>query len=90
MFQDFWVSVLYKKLVGTGVVGVSLLRDKRGPVRIYCHCTEPSALHPGLGGVTIFGINLLADAIELSLQGTHNVSSVDRYILQGETGLQSQ
>ncbi|XP_065342829.1 heparanase-like [Cloeon dipterum] len=87
---DFWVSILYKRLVGTGVVGVTLLKDFKGPVRIYCHCTEPSALHPGLGGVTIFGINLLSDAIELSLQGTHNVSSVDRYILQGETGLQSQ
>ncbi|XP_059468626.1 heparanase-like [Neocloeon triangulifer] len=87
---DFWVSILHKKLVGTGVVGVTLLNDFKGPVRIYCHCTEPSALHPGLGAVTIFGVNLLPDAIELSLQGTHNVSSVDRYILQGESGLQSQ
>jgi hypothetical protein len=77
--------------VGQGVLGATQLsNNNKGPVRIYCHCTAPNALFTGLGAVTIFGLNLRASSVELSLQGTHNVSSVHRYILQGENGLQSR
>jgi hypothetical protein len=89
-FQDLWLSVLHKKLVGRGVIGVSQLASNKGHIRIYCHCTHPQQLIQGLGAVTVFGLNLQASNVELSLQGTNNVSSVHRYILQGETGLQSR
>lgn len=39
--QDYWLSLLYKKLVGTKVLQVGLTGADERKLRVYLHCTNP-------------------------------------------------
>lgn len=54
---DYWVSHIYKRLVGEEVLFPTMSGSTVESTRLYAHCTSKHAGFPP-GSVTIFGINL--------------------------------
>ncbi|KAK2167330.1 hypothetical protein LSH36_29g02084 [Paralvinella palmiformis] len=63
---DYWLSLLYKILVGTRVLHVAT-DDKSGRVRVYAHCTALSRSHYPKGSVTVYVLNLHTSPMQLTL-----------------------
>jgi hypothetical protein len=80
--QDFWVSVLYKKLVGHQVLMVSNLGDDDGTLRTYAHCSAK-----GGGSPVLFGVNIanFTQGINLTLNSTGEL-----YFLTGFPNIMSR
>ncbi|XP_069687978.1 heparanase-like isoform X3 [Periplaneta americana] len=88
---DWWISVLYKKLVGPAVLGMdtdNILHTKcegeQGHVRLYCHCARQH------GAVTLFGMNLLNQEAHVTLTGLPFAKSVLAYVLTADIILKSR
>lgn len=74
--------MLYKKLVGPGVLNVvgdgiaeTSCLGEQGHVRLYCHCSHLE------GAVTLFGINVMTRASEVMMRGLPTSDSVLAYVL---------
>ncbi|KAG5313358.1 HPSE Heparanase, partial [Acromyrmex insinuator] len=78
----YWVSLLYKTLVGREVLEIKLQSNNENYVQFYSHCTKPSALY-SKGAVTIFGINLTPKTVTISLKGL-KIKILHKYILLPE------
>ncbi|KYN16821.1 Heparanase [Trachymyrmex cornetzi] len=78
----YWVSLLYKTLVGREVLEIKLQSNNENYVHFYSHCTKPSALY-SKGAVTIFGINLTPKTVTTSLKGL-KIKILHKYILSPE------
>lgn len=72
---DFWISLLYKKLVGKKVLDIECECSIRQ--RLYAHCTKQSNLYKNENTITIFGVNLEMRSIQLLLNGSAITSDVD-------------
>lgn len=90
---DWWVSVLYKTLVGPEVVSCDSASDKR--VRLYCHCTNAKMMYDSLSSLTskslnvivsvpisvfaVFGINVKETDAKIRLEGILPPDEAEKY-----------
>ncbi|XP_027882002.1 heparanase [Xiphophorus couchianus] len=91
---DYWLSLLYKRLVGPEVLKFQLVSDsgRSKRVRLYLHCANRKS-YPG-GAVVLIWMNLSRKPVRISLPALVSSSTVDAFVLQsnqpGEEGLQSR
>lgn len=76
---DYWLSVLYKWLVGDKVIKINILPSDR-KLRIYAHCTQEGRLYNISGAITIFIINLHNSTMKLYPSQLH-ISPIHQYLL---------
>ncbi|XP_070781159.1 heparanase [Enoplosus armatus] len=91
---DYWLSVLYKRLVGPEVLKIEafsrLARSRR--VRLYLHCTNRNSYSSG--AVTLISMNLSKKPARISVPAAVSSGTVEAFVLQsdrpGEEGLYSR
>ncbi|KAM9331469.1 heparanase [Gastrophryne carolinensis] len=79
---DYWMSLLFKKLVGTIVLNVTVLKDAgEQKIRVYAHCTNTNNPDYKRGDVTVFAINLYNSTRQIQLPSSLSEKFLDEYLL---------
>lgn len=88
---DYWLSVLYKILVGTKVLDVVVMGSKRH-TRVYAHCTNRKRTDYPPGSVTVYALNVFSSKDANLTFSQFDKHLVDVYQLQpvGPMGLRSK
>ncbi|KAM4808921.1 heparanase [Rhinophrynus dorsalis] len=91
---DYWLSLLYKKLVGTIVLNARFQGPKDDAdrnLRVYIHCMNINNPKYSVGDVTIYALNLHNSTKRMQLPSVFSGNFVDEYLLlpAGEEGLLS-
>ncbi|KGL80793.1 Inactive heparanase-2, partial [Tinamus guttatus] len=97
---DYWLSLLYKRLIGPKVLAIHVAGLQRKPrpgrvirdkLRIYAHCTSYHNHNYVRGSITLYIINLHRSRKKIKLAGTLRDKIVHQYLLQpyGKDGLPS-
>ncbi|XP_067134857.1 heparanase-like [Centruroides vittatus] len=76
---DYWLSVLYKWLVGDKVIKIHTSPSDR-KLRIYAHCTQTERLYNISDSVTVFIINLHNSTVKV-YPTELNTSPIHQYLL---------
>ncbi|KAL3266591.1 hypothetical protein HHI36_010755 [Cryptolaemus montrouzieri] len=63
---DYWISILYKKLVGQEVIPCYNVASKN--IRLYCHCTN-NIQKQSFPSVTVFGMNMQDVSAKIRIEG---------------------
>ncbi|XP_027710250.1 heparanase [Vombatus ursinus] len=79
---DYWLSLLFKQLVGTKVLTASVKSPDEGKLRLYLHCTNSN--HPKYkeGDLTLYVLNLHNNTKYLKLPSKFCGKHVEKYILE--------
>uniref|UniRef100_A0A3P8UGV3 Heparanase n=1 Tax=Cynoglossus semilaevis TaxID=244447 RepID=A0A3P8UGV3_CYNSE len=89
---DYWLSLLYKRLVGPEVLNISAWSASGQRVRLYLHCSNTNSYRNG--AVTLMSLNLSRKTARISVPTLVSSSTVDAFVLQsdrpGEEGLYSR
>jgi heparanase 1 len=78
---NYWVALMYSRLVGKTVLKVDVKGVDGDKVRVYGHCTKPGAGRLPNGTITLYAMNLDKEPVKLKLGGMLAQSQIYEYLL---------